>query len=66
MVRAPPVEPVTVRPNVAMAVFGVGLIESVTCTVKLYGPAVVGVPVIVPVDPTVSPGGKVPLEKLHE
>lgn len=62
---SPPVAAVTVMLNVPCTELGVGLVESVTCTVKLYGPAVVGVPVMVPVGPTESPGGKVPLTKLH-
>ena len=46
------------RPLVALSL---GFSESVTMTVKLYVPGVVGVPEITPVDGAmVSPGGKAP------
>ena len=37
-----------------------GELESLTWAVKLYCPAVVGVPPSVPVEPSVTPGGKPP------
>lgn len=49
------------------AVCGVGVVESVTITVKLNVPKVVGVPVIVPPDaPNVKPVGSVPELMLHK
>jgi hypothetical protein len=41
------------------------LVESVTFAVKLYGPAVVGVPEITPLPASVRPGGKDPLATDH-
>lgn len=38
-----------------------GLPESVTCTVKVVVPTIVGVPVICPLDERLRPGGKVVL-----
>ena len=43
-----------------MAVRAVGVVESVTFTVKLKEPDAVGVPEIVPADDNVSPPGKAP------
>jgi hypothetical protein len=46
----------------ALAVCGVGVVESVAVTVKLLVPAVVGVPLIVPVvGLSVRPTGSVPV-----
>jgi hypothetical protein len=46
----------------AVAVCGVGVVESVAVTVKLLVPAVVGVPLIVPVvGPSTRPAGSVPV-----
>jgi hypothetical protein len=45
-----------------LAVWGTGVVESVTITVKSNVPAVVGVPETVPVElPMVSPGGRDPV-----
>jgi hypothetical protein len=62
---SPPVDVVTVMLNVPIADWGVGLVESVACTEKVNVPAIVGVPLMIPVAPTDSPGGKFPVEKLH-
>ena len=52
--------------KVATAVCFVGMLESVTCTVKLYVPAVVGVPEMRPELPArFNPGGRVPLLTDH-
>jgi len=49
------------------AVCGIGVVESVTITVKLNVPKVVGVPEIVPPDPpSVKPVGSVPELMLHK
>jgi hypothetical protein len=52
----------TVRVNdlVAVSAFGFGVVESVTCAVKLKEPEAVGVPEIVPADDSVSPPGNAP------
>src|SRR5579872_4721988 len=39
-----------------------GVLESVTFALKLYVPVVVGVPERTPVEESVTPGGKVPVE----
>jgi hypothetical protein len=49
-----------------VAVFAVGVVESVTFTVKVEEPAVVGVPEIVPVVESVKPAGKDPELMLQE
>jgi hypothetical protein len=49
-----------------VAVFAVGVVESVTFTVKVEEPAVVGVPEIVPPVERVKPAGKVPELILQE
>ena len=51
--------------NDLLAVWDVGGVESVTCTVKLDVPAAVGVPEITPAVLTVRPAGSVPLARLH-
>ena len=43
-----------------MAVCAVGVVESVTFTVKLNEPEAVGVPEIVPAEDRVRPAGKAP------
>jgi hypothetical protein len=51
----------TVKPNGFVAVCAAGVVESLTCTVKLRAPTTVGVPEIVPVEEfNVRPGGSVP------
>jgi hypothetical protein len=48
-------------PRALLAVWGVGALESVTRTVKLLAPAVVGVPEITPVvGESVNPVGRLP------
>jgi hypothetical protein len=42
-----------------------GVLESVTCTVKLKGPDVVGVPEITPAGERLRPGGKDPENSNH-
>ena len=57
----------TVMLSNLVTVCGVGAVESVTLTVKLEAPAVVGVPAIPPVEAfRVSPGGKAPELIDHE
>ena len=47
--------------NGLVAIFAVGVVESVTCTVKLNVPEVVGVPVMAPVEAAkLNPGGNEP------
>jgi hypothetical protein len=52
--------------NDCVAVFAVGVVESVTFTVKVVEPAVVGVPEIVPLVERVKPAGKDPELMLQE
>ena len=49
--------------NGRVAVSRVGVVESRTWTVKLYVPAVVGVPVITPPLDMARPGGKEPVNE---
>jgi hypothetical protein len=44
--------------RLVVATWGVGVAESVTVTEKLYVPAVVGLPVIVPEPLRLRPGGR--------
>ncbi len=53
------IERLTVSENALDAVCGVGVALSVTCTVKLNVPAVVGVPLMTPAADNVRPAGKV-------
>ena len=48
-----------------MAVCAVGVVASVTFTVKLKEPEAVGVPEIVPPDESVRPAGKAPALRLQ-
>ena len=58
---------VTVMLRAFVAVCAVGVVESVTFTVKLLVPAAVGVPEIAPVDAfRVKPAGRAPVTMLHE
>ena len=51
----------TVKPNGFVAVCAAGVVESLTCTVKLSALTIVGTPEIVPVEEfKVRPGGSVP------
>ena len=54
-----PVGPLMVRLRFAVAVAG-GVCESLTCTVKLWVPWLVGVPVMAPEELRVRPAGKLP------
>ena len=47
--------------RLAVLVFAVGLVESVTLTVKLKVPVAVGVPVITPLADKFKPVGKLPV-----
>jgi len=51
--------------NDLVVVWGVGGVESVTCTVKLDVPAAVGVPEITPAVLNASPAGSEPLSRFH-
>ena len=51
----------TVKPNGFVAVWTAGVVESLTCTVKLTVPITVGLPEMVPVEEfKLRPGGSVP------
>lgn len=50
----------------AMAVSAVGVVESVTCTVKSDVAAELGVPVITPLDDRASSVGSAPVVMVHE
>jgi hypothetical protein len=52
---------VTVMLRLAVAVPGVGLVESVTLTVKLKVPVALGIPVIAPLADKFKPVGKLPV-----
>jgi hypothetical protein len=49
----------------AVALWGVGVVESVTCTVKLELPVVLGVPVMAPLDERLRPEGSEPAVIAH-
>ena len=51
--------------SVADAVSGLGVVESVTCTVKLELPRLLGVPLMVPPVERLRPGGSDPATTLH-
>jgi hypothetical protein len=48
-----------------VAVRGVGVVESVTCTVKVELPGLLGVPVMAPVDERLRPAGSEPAVIAH-
>jgi hypothetical protein len=62
-----PAVALTVMLRLPFAVSGVGVVESVTSTVKVVLPAVVGVPLRLPADERVNPAGReVPLLRVKE
>jgi hypothetical protein len=56
----------TIIERAFVAVLAVGVVASVTVTVKFEVAAVVGVPEIIPAEVIVNPAGKVPVVTAHE
>jgi hypothetical protein len=51
--------------SACVAVRGVGVVESVTCTVKVELPGLLGVPVMAPLDERLRPAGSEPVVIAH-